>query len=389
MIDGLDIPSLLLDPQNELEVIEQAYERIRAASNNTITDFNPSSPVAALIEGQAYVYMELLWYLNQLPEALALEVLRLAGVTRSAGTKARGILTFTLSSSLATQFVVSQGFVIPYRDSGFQTLATLVIPPGSIEATVPVEAMRTGADMNIGAYGFSTNSTGLSFLQNIYNASSITGGTGLEPLSETLQRAQIALRSRDVLVTARDYEIKAAELLGVGSTATAYPLLSSDKSTQKVGHIHIFAVDSEGNKPSETTCQSVQGQLQALSFAGSSVWLTPVDLYTANLDISITAMQLSDDLADDIFNQVLDYLSPASFVLGASIRVKELEYLVRSVEGVTEVFSLLINEQSVNLAMPNKFTQPKLGFLAITVTDPTGYTQTYYRAAEQDLQGDA
>ena len=74
-----NIPSIILDPRNEDEVILSAYDRVRSASNGIINDFSLSSPIAALIEGQAFVQMELLWYLNQLPTALALEVFRLLG----------------------------------------------------------------------------------------------------------------------------------------------------------------------------------------------------------------------------------------------------------------------------------------------------------------------
>lgn len=388
-IDGIDLPSILLDPQNEDEVITQAYERIRSASGNTITDFNPSSPIAALIEGQTYVYMELLWFLNQLPEALALEVLRLSGVTRSPGTKAKGRAVFLLRSSQASDFEVSAGYFIPYKEAGFETTVTLVIPAGSIEASVPIEAIREGSDMNVDRYSLATTTTGLSYLQSIYNTDPITGGTDLEPLPETLRRAQIALRTREVLVTTEDYETKAQELLGFGSTATAYPLLSSDKETEKAGNLHVFLADTQGKPPSLENCQSIQKQLKDLSFAGSSIWVSPVVLQQITIDAVVSVDQLSQDTADAVFGAVKDYLSPSQFTLGTSVRLKELEYLIRSTEGIREVVSVLIDSQAVNLPMPNQYTTPDLEVLSLTMTDATGLTFTYYLGDFQDYRGDA
>lgn len=375
---SLDVPKLILDPQNDEQMIAQAYERIKAASDNTITDFSPSSPVAALVEGQVFAIAELLWYLNQLPEALALEVLRLSGVSRNAGTKARGRLNFLLASPLASDFVVSQGFLVPYKDAGYNTVETLLIPAGSLEGSVVVEATVEGRAYNASAFAVSSGNTGLSYLQSIYNPDPITGGSDLEPLEETLRRSQLALRTRNVLVTVEDYESKAEEVLGFGSRSTAYPLLSSDRRTEIAGNVHLFVVDTEAKPPSNETCQAVQRQLKSLSFAGSSVWVSPVSLSQVTVETVIRVPQLSQAIADNVYKVLAEYLSPLQFALGASIRIKELEYLVRSVTDVLEVTTLLVNGQAVNLAMPNRYTTPELDNVTVSLVDDLGRSYTYY-----------
>ena len=303
-----NIPSIILDPRNEDEVILSAYDRVRSASNGVINDFSPSSPIAALIEGQAFVQMELLWYLNQLPTALALETFRLLGVTRSPGTTAKGNVTFILSATLSTDFVVSAGYFIPFRDAGFITKTTLVIPSGALEGTVQIEATRQGSDLNVAAFGLTTSGLSLTYLQSLYNTEPINGGSDLEPLNVTVDRAQIAIRSRDTLISVEDYEQVSEFLLGSGSYATAYPLLSANKSTETLGHLHVFLLDAEYNKPSVATCQSIQSQLRERSFTGAAVWVSSADLYNIDLEIIVNVKSIDEKVVDDIFTAVSEEL---------------------------------------------------------------------------------
>lgn len=380
-----NIPKLILDPENEQEVIQGAYDAIRVASDNTITDFNPSSPVAALIEGQAFVYMELLWYLNQLPTALALEVFRLLGISRSPGQTAKGEVTFVLSALLATDFVVSAGYFIPYKDAGFVTSATLVIPAGSIEGTVQVQATREGSDMNLPAFGLTSTGLSLTYLQSIYNSDPINGGSDLEPLTATVDRAQIEIRSRGTLISQEDYEQVAAFLLGDGSTATAFPLMTSDKETEALGHIHVFLLDASNMQPSIAACQSIQAQLKERSFAGAAVWVSPANVQTYNMEVIIEVDNIDEAIADTIESAILDYLHPANFKLGDTLKIKELEYVVRQQEKVNAVVTMSIDNETTNKPMPSKYTQPKLNTLTVILNDSIGTTATYYRSQILDF----
>ena len=383
-----NIPSVILDPRNEDEVILSAYDRVRSASNGIINDFSPSSPVAALIEGQAFVQMELLWYLNQLPTALALEVFRLLGITRSPGNTAKGYVTFILSATLATDFVVSAGNFIPFKDAGFVTKSTLVIPSGSLEGAVQVEATRQGSDLNVAAFGLTTSGLSLTYLQSLYNPEPINGGSDLEPLSQTVDRAQVAIRSRDTLISVEDYEQVSEFLLGTGSTATAYPLLSANKSTETLGHLHVFLLDAENNKPSVATCQSIQGQLRDRSFTGAAIWVSPADLYGIDIEVIVNVVSIDEVIVDTIFNALAESLSPRQHKLGADIKLKELEYTVRQQPDVLEVVSVTINGEALSTAMPNKYTQPRLENVLVYLQDSLGTSVQFYRSTVINADGD-
>lgn len=374
-----NIPKIILDPENEQDVIQSAFDRIRSVSEGRINDFSPSSPIAALVEGQAFVHMELLWYLNQLPTALALEVFRLLGVTRSPGNTAKGEVIFVLSATLGTNFVVSAGYFIPYKDAGFVTKATLVIPAGSIEGRVQVEATREGTDMNVASFGITNTGVSLAYLQSIYNEDPINGGADLEPLPSTVDRAQIAIRSRGTLISQEDYEQVSEFLLGEGSTATAFPLLTANKETEALGHVHIFLLDATANQPSIAACQSIQTQLRDRSFTGAAVWVSPADIETHNLEVIVEVANIDSSIVDTLEAALVSYVAPANFALGGTLKIKELEYLVRQQVGVLGVTTLMIDDQAINRPMITKHSQPQWDTITVILSDDIGTTNAYYR----------
>ena len=122
----------------------------------------------------------------------------------------------------------------------------------------------------------------------------------------------------------------------------------------------------------------MQRQLKSLSFAGSSVWVSAVGLSQLTVETVLRVPQLSQAIADNVYKVLAAYLSPLQFTPGASIRIKELEYLVRSVSDVLEVTPLLVNGQAVNLAMPNIYTTPELDNVTVSLVDDLGRSYTYY-----------
>src|SRR4028118_651532 len=202
-----NLPRVVLDPRSDEVLFDQAKNRTMAVSEGKLTDFNKASALSILITTQVFCTAELYWYLNKLPVAVAIELLRLFGVTRSLGTKARGSISVLLSQSLTSDFNLPAGYQIAYRDGiVFSTLAPLTIPPRSYEGTVEVEANIAGVLGNVPALGLVQTDTGLNYVQMLYNKEAIQGGTDIEPLEATILRGQESIRRRDTLVTIGDYE---------------------------------------------------------------------------------------------------------------------------------------------------------------------------------------
>jgi Baseplate J-like protein len=381
-----EIPKVILDPQNEDQLVQLAYNRIREASNGTLNDFRAGSPLAALIEGQMFGVAELLFYLNILPEALALEVFRLSGVARDGGTKATGSLTFLLQAPLAADFLISSGYAVPYKDSFYVLSESLYIPAGAIEATVNVISAKAGTEYNAAPYSVLVNQTGINYLQTIYNPGFITGGSEVESLESTVSRAQQVLRDRQVLVSATDYELAAQAELGDNSRALCIPFLSSDKLTTKVGQVHLFLCDPGGNPAPLSTCESVKLALSSRIFAASQLWVSPVNLDPITVQINLGVTQVSEALADSITEAVYDYLSPLNYQWGLKLRTNEIAYVVRAVTGVNDVDSVFINDQPIDYLLPNKYTTVFIDTLEINLIQEDGVSQTYIRGlGEGDL----
>ena len=101
---------LQLDSRNTEALVRAIQTRIYLESGGQLNDFTPSSPLSAISEGQAFAQAELLFYLNNLPEAFSLQWLRQLGIQRKIGSRALVDVTF-------------------YKVPGYQRV--LIIPKGT------------------------------------------------------------------------------------------------------------------------------------------------------------------------------------------------------------------------------------------------------------------
>ena len=372
-----EIPKLVLDPRNDEDLRTQMLRRTLAASGGQLTDTSRGSVLAALAEGQVFAIAELLYFLNMLPEATALEVFRLAGIQRQPGTKATGTLSFLLVTTLPEAFTVPQGYVVSQGPLSYELTETLFIPAGYLEASAKVRAVTEGTGSNLPAYGFNQTNTGLTYCRVIYNTEAITGGSDLETLEALVQRSQVAIRTRDTLVSLSDYETEAVSLLGPG-VAKAVPFLSANRTTEAPAQVHVFLVTDDLQKPSTATCAYVQEALQSKSFVASRVWVSPANLLPLTIDLSVSVDQLGLGLAQQILKDYQDYLHPRNLGIGADVSVKRLEHLAFLVPGVSEVMTCQVDREPLRKPMPNHWTLPVLDSLVVTETDPLGRTQVYY-----------
>ncbi|NJR40956.1 MAG: hypothetical protein HC781_21605 [Leptolyngbyaceae cyanobacterium CSU_1_4] len=232
----------ILDPRNEEKLVEMAIERVFLASGGRINDFSTSSPVRALIEGQAFSAAEHLFWANQFVEAVSIQVLQIAGVQRRLGTTSQTILTFTLTAPLASPFTVPQGYLVKDR-SGKITFATdevLIISAGQVAGQVSATCTELGKQGDVGTYSLVQLTQPLAFLQSVTNIQGATGGTDPETIEQTKARGFASLRRRG-LVSADDYQEETKSLLGLGSVAHCIGNRSADRISYQLGTAHVFA----------------------------------------------------------------------------------------------------------------------------------------------------
>jgi hypothetical protein len=383
-----------LDPRNEEQLVALAVDRVYTASGNRLNDISTSSPARALIEGQAFAGAELLYYVNQLPEAMAIEFLKIAGIYRRLGVSSVVQLTFTLTASLATNFTVPAGYVA--KTSGGLTFATdtsLIIPSGQVSGAVNATCTTAGLATNTGAFTINSLTQPLAFLQSVTNLTAATGGLDAETVADVKSRAFASIRRRG-LVTADDYEQEAKSLLGSSSVAYCLGNLSADKINYELGTVHLFCLNDDGSVLGSGQLISLQRALQKRSHVSAIVYVSNVDV--VDVDVSVIAsMQAglsASDVSYDIFVTLGNYLKPGNLPLGKSIVLKELEHLARGVTGIQYIRSVSLAQTLTPLIgsdfpLPYSYSAANLKLLTVTLSDGTNSFVNAYaltRAGDPD-----
>lgn len=372
MILDQTIPKLVLDPANEGDLTTMAYARIQAASNNTITDFRQGSAAAAFVEGQTFALAELLYYLNLMPEAIAIEVFRLYGVQRSLGTKATGSLTFYLTVLAAESFTLPVGFTFPYLDTQLELLESVSIPAGYQEATVLTTVASVGVQYNAKAFDILVTNSGLGRVQSIFNRNQFTGGSDLEPLADLVTRCQNATVSRRSVLTKLDYETAAQSTIGIGGRAVAVGNLSSNGVAFRQNSVGVFLLDATGKPASSATCQIVAADLKTRILIGTDVSCFPAVLVPMTIEANINVSAISEQIATDVIDIIKDYLRPNTYNGGQVILHNEIAYLARTVRHVRSVDSLLINGNSSDYQLSQPWHYPVPSYITVNQIDSSG-----------------
>ena len=375
---AIDYP--VLDPATDELLVENAVSRAVQASGGQLRDRGPGSVLRALIEGMVFPVAELSYYLNQLPRALALEVFTLLGVTRADETPARGGLTFLLRSPLATTFSVPAGYTIA-GPTPFQLLEPLVIAPGALEGTVSVQATVAGSQGNYAPGTYQLSATGFSQVQMIYNKDALTGGRAVEEEADFIERAQAAVSRRNTLVSALDYQLSAEQISGC--QAKVLPGLSGDRITLDPLSVAVFLAPEVGQASLEL-CDSVRTAMLPATFAGSSLAVLPALPQEVEINVVCKVDQVSAAQAQAIADALSYVLSPLRYPIGEPIRVKNLEYVVQSVPGVTELSDLRINGSAVDYLFTAAWVYPRLGATSVTISD-SYLTKTYVQGNGQGI----
>ena len=388
MLD-LNLPKLILDPANEGDLTQLAYARIQTASGNTITDFRPGSAAAAFVEGQTFALAELLYYLNLMPEAIAIEVFRLYGVRRSLGTRASGSLTFRLTDVAVDSFTLPAGFSISYLDTQIVITAPLTIAPGGQDATVSATVSDAGTQYNANAFDILATNTGLGRVQSIYNRTQFTGGSDLETLDALVIRCQAATVSRNAILTQLDYEQAAQNVIGLGSRAVAVANLSSDGYSTRQNSVGVFLLDATGKPASLVTCQLVAADLKSRILIGTGVFCFPAILVPLTIEININVLSLSDKVASDVTEAIKSYLRPNSYNGGTVILHNEIAYRARLMPNVRSVDSLLIDGDSVDYQLAQPWYYPLPSLITVNQIDSNGLVLTTIGSfIDEDYTGD-
>lgn len=374
------------------------FQRCYAVSEGTINDFTEHSPAAALYEGHLFAVLELLYYVNKLPDAAGQTILKSAGVQKILGTKAQVTLTFSLSAPLGNSFTLSAGYKVKTKTGlRFVTDSLLTIPPGQTQGDITATAEFIGSQYNVAAYSIVQLTETRAFLAGVTNKQPSAGGRNEETDQETLARGFVALRRRDSLVSATDFEDYARNFLGPGSAALCIGLLAADKESYQNGTCHVFCLNPDRTQPNQAQLNTLLAQMTALSPAGlEQISVSAIETFDLQLHVVAVLVPGSDPLkvAQRIYARLDTYFTPGDLAIGETILIKEVELVVRNagVQTVQSVGFITGNADNLrthynNLQLPNRWTAAVLYDCTVQLVDLTTkatYTHSFGNGGDPD-----
>lgn len=199
------LPSLQLDPRNTKSLLAAMQTQVYLASGGVLNDFSPASPLAAITEGQAYAASELLYYLNNLPEAFAIQWMKLLGVQRILGANAYAEITFVKTPGYPSPVIIPKNTEV-YSITGLKYILTqdVVLDLDESEKTGLAISEKWGSVYNVPPAYITNVTRSIPGLDSLFNIQAASGGEDLESIAELKSRANALLRRRS-LVTREDY----------------------------------------------------------------------------------------------------------------------------------------------------------------------------------------
>ena len=386
--EKLDLYLPPIDNREEETLYAQAVDIVGAESQGQLTDTSDGNPLGVLLRGQAFTGAEFLYQVNKIPLAIIVQFLSLAGVERSLGQKASGNVTFTLTAARTVPFTIPQGFEVTTTNGQqrFFTKTQLVIPAGQNQGSVTVEAEETGSEYNVGAYTVSRFVQPLTFLASVINTQPIQGGASAEPVEDAINRGMAEIR-RGNLVSEIDFREAAEQAMGSGSRAKAIGLLGGDKITITPGAIHVFCLAPDGEPASSALLNVVSSALDERRLLGTTLHVNPMDI--SPIDVKIYANTTGDvdaeTIGNDLFTAFESFLNPTAYEPGDTVLIEEVRHQLRFVEGISHIDYILLNEEVLNIAMPNDYTIPVARSLSATLINPEGVTVEVARGLLDNL----
>ena len=285
------IPSPVLDPRSEEQLAARAIGRVSGgwttnlidsrirelqelrvlvaagglvAACPELTNANPSSPHTAVLEAQAWVAGQMLYYFNQIPDANRIEFARLFQTELKPATRATTTLRFSVQPPANTAVTVPEGTLVSTEDGGitFETDVDLVIPFGNPTGTVAASALATGRTA-LAAEQLIKLQDPVAFVTAVTNLAAIDSGSSLETVDSALERARQRQRRAARIVSARDLEEAILdEALDGNGVVVAFEFVRSGlfNETPQPGYTTVLVMTSAGQAVSD----EVQLKINAL-----------------------------------------------------------------------------------------------------------------------------
>lgn len=337
---------LQLDSRNTQALVRAIQTRINLESEGQLNDFTPASPLAAISEGQALAQAELLYYLNNLPEAFSLQWLRQLGVQRRIGARALVDVTFYKIATYNKVVLIPKGTKV-YSNNGlvFQLLSDVRILESEFSATGLCMSEKWGSVYNVGSGTINKIEKNFLGLESLSNQNPASGGKDVESVDEMKVRAFEVLSRRN-LTTSLDFE---NEVRMLAPDSSIVKVLTYEERTKVnsffSGNVVICVGDENGRALSSSTQKLLIDSMKDRVTIGTNLSIVtpevvPVDVVLdINYDPSTTTTNLSV-LSSDLLQFLKDYINPNSLGLGNNLEYESVSREVYQFDFVRSINNL-------------------------------------------------
>ena len=342
---------LQLDPRNTAALVRDTQTKIFLESDGTLNDFSQASPLAAIVEGQAYAQNELLYYLNSLPEAYTLQWLRQLGIQRSIGAKAVVTVSFIKTEGFTRSVVIPKGTKISTVSGlNFILKEQVVVGDTQVSANGIAESEKWGSIYNVQAGDVDRLSLNVLGLDGVTNFTAAQGGKDLEPIEDVKSKAFALLRRR-ALISEEDYlnEVRAlAPTDSIIKVLTYEDRFNLDPEREGLSSsIAIVLGDENGQMMGADLRRDILKSLRKKIPLGLTVSITdpvvsPLET-TLSIEYNPEKFTTGIDFYASNLNAILNfYLSPSEIDLGEKFDYQQIFSKIYELDFVESISSMSI-----------------------------------------------
>jgi hypothetical protein len=380
---------LQLDSRNTDALVRAIQTRIFLESEGKLNDFTPASPLAAISEGQAFAQAELLYYLNNLPEAFSLQWLRQLGIQRRIGSRALVDVTFFKVPGYQRVVIIPAGTKL-YSNSrlAFVTLSEVRIDESTQLVTVACQSEKWGSSYNVGAGEINKIERNFIGLESLSNDEPAVGGSDLESVDQMKIRAFEVLSRRN-LTTALDFE---NEVQTLAPEASIIKVLTYEERNQLAsslsGNIVVCVGDSDGNELSQSSLSYLINSMKSRLTIGTNISFLPPTVVPLDIVVEIfyDPLELSGSIdlyANQIYSSLNTYFDPTTLGLGVSIDYQTVARLLYNFDFIKSINNLDIKSMVLD---PASIEGPCAGFSGTESTDGSKCLYNYSEVIDSSTQ---
>ena len=348
---------LQLDSRNTEALVRAIQTRIYLESNGELNDFTPASPLSAIAEGQAFAQSELLYYLNNLPEAFSLQWLRQLGIQRRIGSRALVDVTFYRVPSYNRVITVPSGTKV-ISESGlvFVTLEEGRLTPADVSITIPCHSDKWGSIYNVGEGSISKLQKNLLGIDFISNEERAQGGQDLESISDMKARAFEVLSRRNLTIGS-DFEAEVRTLVPETSIVKVLTYEERFNLDENLSGNVVICVGGETGQPlSVASRKQIINSLRNRVTLGTNISLVSPEITPVEVKVEVYYDPLIlpgniDYYANDVLTSLQEQISPLTLLPGDDLVYQDILKMLYNKSYVNSVnildIGILIRNENV------------------------------------------